>query len=103
MIEDTLIAEAAAMQRHRPTLTAGDWRLFGAVIDAGPAGLAYAAIRADTAWFGTSRKHLASIDRLLAAGLISKQQAGGSTSPISYVRTAVPIIQQPVFQPTFVL
>lgn len=104
-IADLTLAEATALQRHWPSLTAHDWRVLAAIIDAAPEGLTYEAIRKDADYYGTSRKHIASLERLLAAGLIEKIGAQGR--PVLYLRTAKPLEptnQKPApIQPAFVL
>lgn len=96
-IEDIALTEATSLQRNWPSLTAHDWRVLGSITDAGPQGLAYTAIRADTEWFGTTRKHLPSLDRLLEAGLIEK--VGSKGKPVSYKRTAKPLTPAPQAKP----
>ena len=89
-IEDIALAEAIGFQRNHPSLTAHDWRVLGSIIDAGPQGLAYTAIRADAEWFGTTRKHLPSLERLIEADLIEK--IGSKGRPVCYQRTTKPLV-----------
>ena len=91
-IEDTVIAETAALQRNWPNLTAHDWRVLGSIIDAGPQGLAYAAIRADTEWYGSNNRHLPSLQRLTEAGLVEKLTIGPGRGEVFYKRTGQPLV-----------
>lgn len=101
-----MIAEAVALQRNWPSLTAHDWRVLGSIIDAGPQGLAYATIRADTDWYGSNNRHLPSLQRLIEVGLVEKLTVGPGRGEVFYKRTAKPIASSPTpvqTAPSFVL
>lgn len=90
-MEEAIIEEAAALHRLRPNLEPADWRLLGAIIASAPSGLAYVQIRAEAEFFGTSRKHLASLERLISEGLVRKVTIGAGRGQVFYVRTSAPL------------
>ena len=98
--DDNIIAAAALLHRHRPNLTAQDWRVLGAIIEAGVEGLPFMAVRAEPEFYGTGRKVYPTLDRLIAEGLIEKIQHGrGQGAPVYFRRTSAPIV--PVAEPVY--
>lgn len=79
MTDLQILAQAVAVQRRYPDLTPLDFRVLGAIQEAGELPLAY--VRTVPEFLGTQTAFRPSIERLLAAGLITRDT-------VSYQATA---------------
>ncbi len=73
-----ILAQATAIQRRYPTLTPLDFRVLGAIQEAGELPLAY--VRTVPDFLGTQTAFKPSTDRLVAAGLITRKSVAYSAA-----------------------
>jgi hypothetical protein len=74
MSDDQIIAQASRLHVSCPDLRPLDWRVLGAIIDAGATGLPLAYVRTRTDFLGSLPAFLPAADRLIRAGLVERRE-----------------------------